>query len=524
MSLNDFFCAMAYSYDVYHEYDNYYKEWNHPPESKDNPLSEEEVLFAIYETIESVEESKKAQQSLPAKQNVTELNYEEAKILRMQDLERCALEFLRVVNDRGILRVWNGSAYVSMTPNTFAREVRKVLPEYLQDKIPSYKSFTETFQYMKVNDSLTDMFTEECVEDTKKMISFNNGVIMAGKKELLPHNPDYPVYFTVEADYDPFDKDTSVMDSLIDMASNNDKSVKRLFYEVLGYIISGNSSVKKFFVFATAPDSGKSIIGEFIGRLIGDENTSNIEMHNLGEKFVSGTVSGKVLNYNMDLLASPVAPEAVQQMKQYTGDPRTNSEVKFSQSESVYHHCKFLFATNHPIKLKEDDDAFYNRLVLVPFIRSVEECDKDYNLGKKLWNSRNAIVTKAAKAYRRLCENNFVFTKCRLADDMIDSWRNRPADYRLRKFIDDKCEIQREDKSIFTPTEELFRAFQQYWEIRGYKITDDDKIPFSRQLHEGARLTSGKKRQKGYASPVNGYFGIRLKDNEVSMPAGNLEF
>ena len=130
------------------------------------------------------------------------------------------------------------------------------------------------------------------------------------------------------------------MDNLIDKATGNDKSAKKLFYEVLGCIISQNASIKKFFVFATTPDSGKSIIGEFIGRLIGDNNTSNIELHKLGEKFVSGTISNKVLNFNMDLQPSPITLESAQKLKQWTGDAKTNSECKYIQGESVYHHCK----------------------------------------------------------------------------------------------------------------------------------------------------------------------------------------
>lgn len=516
MSLNDFFDTMLYSYDTQIEYRSGYREWE--PSNDDIYIDESSII------IENIVEEMFPENEDNMAIGITGSNdtwKNSDKALRMQDLERCILEMLIVVNDRGSLRVWNGSAYLVMTPETFAKEVRKVLPEYLQDKIPSYKSFIETFQYMKANDNLADVFSEECIEETKKMISLRNGVAIADEKGLMKHNPNYPIYFTVDAEYTSHDKDTSVMDNLIDKASGNDNSAKKLFYEVLGYIISQNSSAKKFFVFATAPDSGKSVIGEFIGRLIGDSNISNVELHNLGEKFVSGTISGKVLNYNMDLQASPITPEAAQKLKQWTGDPMTNSENKHVQGESVYHHCKFLFATNHPIRLKQDDDAFYNRLVLIPFVYSVEECDKDHDLCKKLWNARHAIVTKAVKAYRRLCENNFVFTKCCQADDMIDSWRNRPADYRIRQFVDKMCVINREDTTMFTPTEELFRAYQKFWIGKGYEVADDEKIAFSKQLHEGARIEAKKKRHSGYTSPVNGYCGIKLKDTEETCAFGD---
>ena len=290
MSLNDFFRPMEYGYNTRQEYCSTYKKWN-PPQKEvfmDTISMYMEDLSEKADLNKETEKQIKRDQSHEMKKNL------DTKVLRMQDLERCALEMLTVVNDRGSLRVWNGSTYVVLTPETFAREIRKVLPEYLQDKIPNYKSFVETFQYMKANDKLTDIFSEEAIEETKKMISLKNGVAVADEKGLQNHSPKYPIYFTVDAEYSLYDKDTSVMDNLIDKATDNDKSARKLFYEVLGYLISQNASIKKFFVFATVPDSGKSIIGEFIGRLIGDNNTSNIELHKLREKFVSGTISNKV--------------------------------------------------------------------------------------------------------------------------------------------------------------------------------------------------------------------------------------
>lgn len=512
MNSNKFFRSMVYGYDTRNEYHSSYRKFE--------PLDEEvsiDETSTFFEDFSNEIDSKKKNENPSNLEQKDRWKISDIKTLRMQDLERCAIEMLTIINDRGSMRVWNGHCYDMLTQSTFVTEIRKVLPDYLQDKIPSYKSFIDTFQYMKANSDLTEVFSEEVMEETKKMISLKNGVAVADEKNLREHSSDYPIYFTVDAEYSLFDKDTSVMDNLIDKACGNDKSVKKLFYEVLGYIISQNSSIKKFFVFATAPDSGKSIIGEFIGRLLGDNNTSNIELHKLGDQFVSGTISNKVLNFNMDLQPAPIKAEAAQKLKQWTGDARTDSECKYVQGESVYHHCKFLFATNHPVKLKQDDDAFYNRLVLIPFVVSVDECDKDFELAKKLWDSRNAIVTKAVKAYRRLYENNFVFTKCRLADDMIDEWRSRPADYRVSVFVEKMCVIDKNESNIFTPTEELFQAYRKFWLAKGYVVADEDKIMFSKQLHEGTRLVAKKKRCPGYESPMNGYCGIKLKSEETHV-------
>lgn len=514
MSSNKFFHSLSKGYSARSEYGSKCRKWK--PEKIGNDDFHEALLDADIEGfIESIiEENRTPVQNETVERTSAERvsSSAEKKSIGMQEMENCMLQSSITRKVYGRLCIWNNECYVQLSPTSFAKAVRGVLPQDMQNKISRFSIFNDAYRYMHANNELDDRFSEQCVEETKLMICCKNGVFNAGTGKLSPHDPNYPVYFCIDAEYDSSDKDTSVMDDLIDKATGNDKAVKRLFYEVLGYIISQNASVKKFFVFGTAPDSGKSVIGEFIGKLLGEDNISTIELHNMSKPFASGTISLKVLNYNMDLPAKPIDEQAVQKLKQWTGDPRVNSEIKFVQDETVYHHCKLLFATNHPIKLKSDDDAFFNRLVLIPFVRSVSEEDKDYELGKKLWQSRNAIVTKAAKAYKGLCDNNFVFTQSIMAQNMIESWRNRPADYLLSRFIDDRCIIDIGNTAIFTPTEELFRAFQEYWTSQGQEVRDEDKYMFSRRLHEGTRLEPHKKRVKGYPSPVNGYYGIALKD------------
>ncbi len=433
--------------------------------------------------------------------------------VRMQEIEDYVIQNTVFRKINGSLCRWTGLCYRQLDLETFTSEMRNILPKEEERKISRFNRYKEAYNFMLANEKLENCFSDTAVMDAKSMIAFRNGLYSGKTGEWKKLSPEYPILFNIDAKYlGDREPETPHMDQIILFTTGGDRDVQELFYQVLGYIFSQGIDAKKFFVFATAPDSGKSIIGEFLGRILGDDNISVISMDDLGQRFSLGKIGTKALNYNMDLPAVELDRKSVQRIKQLTGDPRIDSEEKFVQNRTVVHHCKFLYASNHPIRTKEEDEAFYRRLVLIPFLYSVPDEDKDYQLLDKLWMERNAIATKAAHAYRRLCENNFVFHHSDLAEEMLSAWKGEEKQTLLYDFGREKCHFCPEDVGIFTPTEELFQTYQEYCFEKGRIIDDSEKSMFSRQFAKRFDVKKGKKRVAGYESPVNGYYGVMLSD------------
>lgn len=446
-----------------------------------------------------------AKENLPATQK--------SKEFHMQEIEELVLQYATVRKIDETLCIWNGSYYQQLNAGSFAKAARKLIPKKLQKKIPFFSRFPETYNYMMANDDLLGKFKERDIVAAKHMIVFRNGIYDAEENMLIPSNPRYPVLFKIDAEYlSDMEVRTPYMDKVINHATGNDQEVLERFYQSLGYIYSQGTEAKKFLVFGTAPDSGKSLIGDFIARTIGEENVSTISLNDFGTRFKLGNISQKTLNYNMDLSAGIVDKKAVQQLKLLTGDNKIDCEEKYAQSRTAKHHCKFLFATNHPIRLKDEDEAFYRRLLLIPFIYSVGDEDRDYQLSEKLWEERHAIATRAAHAYRELYINNFVFQESSLADAMLNEWRETSSQKYLKDFFYQNCELVSEDEDAFVPTDELFKAFQKFCNDKGRRILDKEKPQFSKQFRSTFDIPSCKRRVEGYNSPVNGYIGIRLTE------------
>lgn len=426
--------------------------------------------------------------------------------IRMQEIEDIIFNNAIIRNIDGNLSIWRGDLYQILDLQTFTQDVRRILPSASQKQIRSFNKFKEAYGYIQASPRLRG-FTDAEMEQVTHMIAFRNGIYEAKSQRLIASTSAYPILFNVNANFIQGSKrEAPYFEEIINHATGYDQEVLELLYQVLGYIYSQGNMAKKFFVFGTAPDSGKSIIGEFIGKTLGGDNVSCIPLNDFGTRFKLGTINRRVLNYNMDLPAVEIDKNSVQQLKELTGDSRIECEEKYMQGKTVKHHCKFLFATNHPIKLKYDDEAFYRRMILIPFINSVAERDKDYDLLKKLWRERDAIATKAALAYSRLLENNFVFQKSELADKMANEWREVDDADLLKSFFNERCKLV--DGESFIPTDVIFCQYKAFCTMNGKDNIMLDIGQFSKKFHALYNLKMDKRRVPGYKSPVNGYLGL----------------
>jgi len=429
--------------------------------------------------------------------------------IRMQEIEDIILNNAIIRNIEGNLGIWQGALYQILDLQTFTQYVRRILPSASQKQIRSFNKFKEAYGYIQASPRLRG-FTDAEIERVAHMIAFYNGIYEAKSKRLIASTSDYPILFNVNANFIQGNKRTApYFEAIINHATGNDQEALELIYQVLGYIYSQGNMAKKFFVLGTAPDSGKSIIGEFIAKTLGSDNVSCIPLNDFGTRFKLGTINKRVLNYNMDLPAVEIDKNSVQQLKELTGDSRIECEEKYMQGKTVKHHCKFLFATNHPIKLRYDDEAFYRRMILIPFINSVAEKNKDYDLLDKLWKERDVIATKAALAYSRLLENNFVFQKSELAEKIVNEWREVDDADLLKSFFNERCKLV--DGESFIPTDVVYGQYKAFCTMKGKDTIMLDKAQFSKKFHTLYNLKMGKRRVPGYQSPVNGYWGLDVK-------------
>lgn len=81
-----------------------------------------------------------------------------------------------------------------------------------------------------------------------------------------------------------------------------------------------------------------------------------------------GTLVGAAVNISLDLPSSRLSPIAVSKLKMLTGGDMITINEKYVPQFKYQNRAKFIFASNHPLKLVEDDEVFWERVVFCHLI------------------------------------------------------------------------------------------------------------------------------------------------------------
>lgn len=248
--------------------------------------------------------------------------------------------------------------------------------------------------------------------------------------------------------------------------SDNDQDLIERIWEMLACILVPDPTIKKFFLLSGVPDSGKSVLGNFIRSFFAKENVADLDFERLGDRFSTSSLSGAYLNLSMDLPNRPISTKTVAVLKQLTGDDDITVEAKFQDASSFKNRSRFLFATNHPLQLIQNDTAFLNRLVVVPFRYKVADSEKDFGLLSKLSEERDVVASIAVRFYYpQIKRKNFVFSGSERADfqPVIKYSRNykKGQEDQIYQFIMAQCRITGK-KDDFAYTEDIFKSYQDF--------------------------------------------------------------
>ena len=273
-------------------------------------------------------------------------------------------------------------------------------------------------------------------------------------------------------------------------------------------MLSPDHRAKRFVLFQGVGNSGNSGLGSLIQSFYERGDTASLSIHQLGERFALSALADHSLNVSMDLPNGTFDSRAVAVIKQITGQDSLSIEAKNRQPYSDKIRCKLLFGTNHLVELKNRDEAFASRILLIPFQFPVPANQMNVNLLEQLQQERSGILYHALFAYRIVVQRNYCFTgehrfgfkqeDIRLPTQLVEN---------LNAFVEQCCQL---DQSAFTSTEALHQAFIIFCGQTGASPIQDRSV-FSRALKNllGSQISSTKKRVNG--TPLNGYTGLQLK-------------
>lgn len=337
-----------------------------------------------------------------------------------------------------------------------------------------------------------------------KLAILKNGIYNLKKGRLEPFDPSIIAFSYIDAAYTEDMECPRFEKFLCDVTGNNSILIERL-WKFLGYIFTQSLDAKAFFVMGCAPNSGKSLLGKFIMKLYEPQYVSSIALSEFNGDFSLGTLVGAAVNVSLDLPSSKLSTAAVSKLKMLTGGDLITINEKYVPQFKYQNRAKFIFASNHPIELMEDDEAFWERLVFLPFDYSVSKLEQDMDLLKKLLKEKDAVVSKALQYARELMLDNYKFPTTEGIERQVRKWRGIEIDT-INDFIMERCQVGEPFKG--ETMERLYEAYEVFCQEKGEKAQSWKEMKTYLQNQIGLQHT--KVRMEKGENPRSAFRGISL--------------
>lgn len=404
----------------------------------------------------------------------------------------------------GVLYRYNGVFY-SLFPDN---DIQKMLLEKYRTEMG--KSNTASMLRNTTN-LLRFCVKRECSEfpENQNIIVFENGTLEVKSGFFRQNSPADLVNSALGISYDPDCKKMPYTKRFLKTIADGDDDLYERLLQVIGYILSNDIRAKSFFYLEGVGDAGKSRFCDLIASFFpvsGSNKVARIALQDLGGKFALSNLVNAKLNISEDLPDAPLSPQTVSRIKMISDGDRLEAEAKYTQAFTFRPLCKLLFASNHPLRLKEYDAAFVNRVVYIPFTHPIPKEEQDPYILEKMRKELPALFNRAFAAYKRLVANQYVWAGSDYFKPEIATTNSSISvdkEYVLRQFIESCCIL---DDNSTTATSELQAAYNLFCSKNSYSPVQGDR--FSRELF--AVLPDNILRVK-IGNQRRGFKGIRLK-------------
>ena len=403
------------------------------------------------------------------------------------------------------LYMYNGRFYSYFSTNVAQRFI---LQNYRKDV-----SKERTVTTLKNVVTLIRLDNNKVLEEfpaNSNIIVFENGTLEVDTGSFRDNSPDDLANSALGINYDSDQWEMPHTKRFLETIACGDDELYERMLQVIGYILSNDIKAKAFFYLEGVGDTGKSRFCDLIASffpLHGANKVARIALQDVGGKFALSNLVNTKLNISEDLPASPLSPKTVSRIKMISDANRLEAEAKYVQAFSFRPICKLLFASNYPLRLKEYDEAFVNRVVYVPFINAIPKEKQDKNILDKMQKELSALFNWAFVAYKRLVASGYTWAgsdRFKPGIEIANSGISTDKERILNQFVSACCELA---EGAIISTEDLKYAYDNYCQEYNHIPIQGDR--FSREL--SAVLPDTIMRVK-IGNKQRGYKGIRLKN------------
>lgn len=335
----------------------------------------------------------------------------------------------------------------------------KAIETAMINQIPNLKKTQrrEVLEYM-------ELIADEKAQADARYIAFRNGVLDIVTGQMQPFSPDLVITNQIPWDYNP-EAYSELADDTLNKLACGDQPIRALLEECIGYCFYRRNELGKAFIMTGDKSNGKSTFLDCVKAILGDGNISALDLKELGDRFSTSMMFGKLANIGDDIGDDFLQGSQVATFKKVVTGNRIKAERKGQDPFEFNPYVKLLFSANDIPRMKDKTGAVLRRLVIIPFNARFTkylpsgEIDPDYNPYIKYQlveqSSVEYLIRVGVEGLKRIIENN-EFTKSEKVTEQIDEYENENNP--IKAFIDD-CGVEMIENE---PTADVYKRYQVF--------------------------------------------------------------
>ena len=269
-----------------------------------------------------------------------------------------------IVKINGQLHIYNNGIY---------DYAQKSIETKMIERIPTLTAQrrTEVMKYL-------DLICDDIEQSEANYIAFNNGIYDIVTDTLIPYTPDIILTNRINHNYN-VSAYNQLTDTTLDKLACNDNEVRALLEECIGYCFYRRNELGKAFILTGDKSNGKSTFLDLIKAILGDGNISALDLRELGDRFSTAMLFGKLANIGDDIGDEFMQGSAVSVFKKIVTGNRIKAEQKGKDPFEFNPYVKLLFSANDMPRMRDKTGAVLRRLVMIPFNATFTKDDPDYD-------------------------------------------------------------------------------------------------------------------------------------------------
>lgn len=334
----------------------------------------------------------------------------------------------------------------------------------------------EVIEYM-------ELICEERVQADARYIAFQNGILDIVTLELLPFSSEMVMTNKIPWNYNP-DAYNELADKTLNKLSCGDGAIRALLEECIGYCFYRRNELGKAFILTGDKSNGKSTFLDCIKAVLGEQNISALDLKELGDRFTTSMMFGKLANIGDDIGNDFLQGSQVSIFKKVVTGNRIKAERKGQDPFEFNPFIKLLFSANDIPRMKDKTGAVLRRLVIIPFNATFTKDDPEYNPYIKYdliqQESIEYLILLGIQGLKRILENQG-FTKSEQVQQQLDDYEteNNPIVAFIAEVGADSIENQL--------TSDVFKRYQIF--CNDNNMNPMSNIVFSKQINKRLGFT-----------------------------------